>query len=251
MSSFLEITGLKKSLGGTEVLRGVDMTVKEGESVVVIGRSGGGKSVLLRHILGLMQPDAGQVVFQGVNLSALGEEELNPHRRQIGMLFQNGALFDSMSVEQNLAFPLIEQGERDPEKIDQRIHEALEIVDLPGQEKKLPAELSGGMKKRVALARAAISRPKLMLYDEPTTGLDPVVADSINHLINRLGDQLNMASIVVTHDMQSAYMIADRIYYLQEGKFYFEGTPQEIRDCSDPMVQKFVEGKSDQNDAVM
>lgn len=251
MSSFLQISGLKKSLGGAEILRDVEMEVGEGEKVVVIGRSGGGKSVLLRHILGLMQPDAGQVIFQGTNLSELGEEALNPHRRQIGMLFQNGALFDSMTVEQNLAFPLIEQGERDLSILEQRVSEALEIVDLPGQEKKLPAELSGGMRKRVALARAAISRPKLMLYDEPTTGLDPVVADSINHLINRLGNRLNMASIVVTHDMESAYLIADRIYYLHEGKFYFEGTPEEIRDCDDPLVQKFVRGQSDAKDAVM
>ena len=214
MSRFLEIKNLRKSLGGVEILKGIDMHVGEGEKVVVIGRSGGGKSVLLRHILGLMQPDSGEVIFKGTNLSVLGEEALNPYRREIGMLFQNGALFDSMSVEENLAFPLIEAGVRDSAEISKRVDEALEIVDLPGQHYKLPAELSGGMKKRVALARAAISRPRLMLYDEPTTGLDPIVADSINHLINRLGDQLNMASIVVTHDMESAYMIADRIYFL-------------------------------------
>ncbi|MEM6884711.1 MAG: ATP-binding cassette domain-containing protein [Verrucomicrobiota bacterium] len=251
MSHFLEIAGLKKSLGGVEILKGIDMHVREGEKVVVIGRSGGGKSVLLRHILGLMQPDAGSVTFQGTNLSELGEEALNPYRRQIGMLFQNGALFDSMSVRDNLEFPLLEQGVNDPEELSHRVDEALEVVDLPGQHDKLPAELSGGMKKRVALARAAIGRPRLMLYDEPTTGLDPVVADSINHLINRLGEQLKMASIVVTHDMESAYMIADRMYYLQEGEFYFEGTPDEVRNCSDPVVQKFVQGRSDAKDAVM
>jgi len=251
MSHFLEITGLKKSLGGTKILKGVDMHVKEGEKVVVIGRSGGGKSVLLRHILGLMQPDEGAVMFQGTNLSELGEEALNPYRRQIGMLFQNGALFDSMSVRDNLEFPLLEQGIKDQEEISRRVDEALEVVDLPGQHDKLPAELSGGMRKRVALARAAIGRPRLMLYDEPTTGLDPVVADSINHLINRLGEKLKMASIVVTHDMESAYMIADRMYYLQEGEFYFEGTPDEVRNCKDPMVEKFVQGRSDAKDAVM
>ncbi|MEM6823092.1 MAG: ATP-binding cassette domain-containing protein, partial [Verrucomicrobiota bacterium] len=202
MSHFLQISGLKKKLGGAQILKGIDMHVKEGENVVVIGRSGGGKSVLLRHILGLMQPDEGAVEFKGTNLSVLEEEDLNPYRREIGMLFQNGALFDSMSVEENLSFPLIEQGIKDKERIAQRVDEALEIVDLPGQQKKLPAELSGGMRKRVALARATISRPRLMLYDEPTTGLDPIVADSINHLINRLGEKLNMASIVVTHDME-------------------------------------------------
>ena len=251
MSRFLEIKNLRKSLGGVEILKGIDMHVGEGEKVVVIGRSGGGKSVLLRHILGLMQPDSGEVIFKGTNLSVLGEEALNPYRREIGMLFQNGALFDSMSVEENLAFPLIEAGVRDSAEISKRVDEALEIVDLPGQHHKLPAELSGGMKKRVALARAAISRPRLMLYDEPTTGLDPIVADSINHLINRLGDQLNMASIVVTHDMESAYMIADRIYFLKEGSFYFEGTTDEIRACEDPQVAKFVQGKSDAKDAVL
>ncbi|MEM1157793.1 MAG: ATP-binding cassette domain-containing protein [Verrucomicrobiota bacterium] len=251
MSHFLEIKGLKKSLGGAEILKGIDMHVQEGEKIVVIGRSGGGKSVLLRHILGLMQPDAGSVTFQGTNLSELGEEALNPYRRQIGMLFQNGALFDSMSVRDNLEFPLLEQGVKDRNELSHRVDEALEVVDLPGQHEKLPAELSGGMKKRVALARAAIGRPRLMLYDEPTTGLDPVVADSINHLINRLGEQLKMASIVVTHDMESAYMIADRMYYLQEGEFYFEGTPEEVRNCSDPMVQKFVQGLSDAKDAIM
>jgi len=251
MSVFLKISGLRKALGGTEVLKGVDLQMEKGEKVVVIGRCGGGKCVLLRHILGLMQPDAGSVLFRGINLSELGEEELNPHRRHIGMLFQNGALFDSMTVEENLAFPLFESGERDSKVIESRVREALEIVDLPGQEKKLPAELSGGMKKRVALARAAIGRPELMLYDEPTTGLDPIVADSINHLINRLGDRLKMSSIVVTHDMASAYMIADRIYYLHEGSFYFDGTPEEIRNSQDPLVRKFVRGESDTKDAVM
>lgn len=251
MSHFLEIQGLKKTLGGTQILKGIDMYVQAGEKVVVIGRSGGGKSVLLRHILGLMQPDEGSVVFEGTNLSVLGEEALNPYRRQIGMLFQNGALFDSMTVRDNLEFPLLEQGIKDRSEIDHRVDEALEVVDLPGQHNKLPAELSGGMKKRVALARAAIGRPRLMLYDEPTTGLDPVVADSINHLINRLGERLQMASIVVTHDMESAYMIADRMYYLQEGEFYFEGTPEEVRNCKDPLVEKFVQGRSDAKDAVM
>jgi len=251
MTRFLEIQGLKKALGGSSILNGIDMHVLEGEKVVVIGRSGGGKSVLLRHILGLMQPDEGSVIFQGKNLSVLGEEALNPYRRQIGMLFQNGALFDSMTVKDNLEFPLLEQGIKDRKEIDHRVDEALDVVDLPGQHYKLPAELSGGMKKRVALARAAIGRPRLMLYDEPTTGLDPVVADSINHLINRLGEKLKMASIVVTHDMESAYMIADRMYYLQEGQFYFEGTPEEVKNCQDPVVQKFVQGRSDTKDAIM
>ncbi len=251
MSELLVINDLHKRLGETEVLRGVSMHVGAGENVVIIGRSGSGKSVLLRHIMGLMQPDLGEVIFKGIRLHELDEEAINPYRRQIGMLFQNGALFDSMSVEENLAFPLIERGGLSGKEIQARVDEALEIVDLPGQQKKLPVELSGGMRKRVALARAAIGRPELMLYDEPTTGLDPVVGDSINQLINRLGDKLNMASVVVTHDMASAYMIADRMYYLHEGRFYFEGTPEDIRASTDPLVKKFVEGKSDQKDAVL
>ncbi len=245
MSHFLEIRDLHKSLGGNTVLKGASLHVSEGERVVVIGRSGGGKSVLLRHVLGLMRPDQGEVLFQGVNLSSLEEEELNPHRRQIG------TLFDSMTVKENLSFPLVEQGIKDTSEINKRVDEALEIVDLPGQHHKLPAELSGGMKKRVALARAAISRPRLMLYDEPTTGLDPIVADSINRLIVRLGEHLKMASIVVTHDMASAYFIADRMVYLHGGRFYFEGTPDDFKSSTDPLVQKFVKGQSDNNDAVM
>lgn len=247
----LELQNVAKTLNRQKILRGLNLHVDEGENVVIIGRSGGGKSVMLRHITGLMKPDAGKVVFKGADLTTLGEEELNPYRREIGMLFQNGALFDSLSVEDNLAFPLREQKELNESEIAQRVGEALEAVDLPNQQKKMPAELSGGMRKRVALARAAISRPSLMLYDEPTTGLDPIVADSINRLIIRLGERLSMASIVVTHDMTSAYMIADRIAYLHEGRIYFEGTPQEVQSSEDPLVRKFVQGISDAEDTIL
>lgn len=247
----LEVHDLKKTLNRTPILKGVSFKVEQGERLVIIGRSGGGKSVLLRHILGLLQPDSGEVRYKGTNLSALGEEELNPYRRQIGMLFQNGALFDSMSVEDNLAFPLVEEGKVSAKDIKEKIGEALEMVDLPGQEKKMPGELSGGMKKRVALARAVINRPELMLYDEPTTGLDPIVADSINKLILRLSERLNMASIVVTHDMTSAYMIADRMCYLHQGKIYFEGTVKEVRSSEDPLVKNFVQGISEESDAIV
>jgi phospholipid/cholesterol/gamma-HCH transport system ATP-binding protein len=247
----LELQNVAKTLNRQKILRGLNLRVDEGENVVIIGRSGGGKSVMLRHITGLMKPDAGKVVFKGADLTTLGEEELNPYRREIGMLFQNGALFDSLSVEDNLAFPLREQKELNESEIARRVGEALEAVDLPNQQKKMPAELSGGMRKRVALARAAISRPRLMLYDEPTTGLDPIVADSINRLIIRLGERLSMASIVVTHDMTSAYMIADRIAYLHEGRIYFEGTPQEVQSSEDPLVRKFVQGISDAEDTIL
>jgi phospholipid/cholesterol/gamma-HCH transport system ATP-binding protein len=233
------------------VLRGVNLSVSAGERVVIIGRSGGGKSVLLRHITGLLQPDAGAVLFQGVNLSALTEEALNPYRRNIGMLFQNGALFDSLSVGDNLAFPLLERGGFSAAEVATRVREALALVDLPGQQQTMPAALSGGMKKRVALARAIISRPALMLYDEPTTGLDPIVADSINRLIVRLGDRLTMSSIVVTHDMVSACHIADRICQLHEGRIYYEGTPAAVQASRDPVVQKFVRGISEPQDAIV
>ncbi|MDR1191511.1 MAG: ABC transporter ATP-binding protein [Verrucomicrobiales bacterium] len=251
MDAILEIRDLRKALNGHPVLRGVNLSVRAGENVVIIGRSGGGKSVLLRHITGLMQPDAGAVIFGGVNLSALGEEALNPYRRDIGMLFQNGALFDSLTVGENLAFPLRERGALGAREIAHRVREALDIVGLPGHHDQLPAELSGGMKKRVALARAIISRPALMLYDEPTTGLDPIVADSINKLIVRLGARLHMSNIVVTHDMVSACHIADRVCQLHEGKIYYTGTPAEIQTSADPVVQKFVKGISEPQDAIV
>jgi phospholipid/cholesterol/gamma-HCH transport system ATP-binding protein len=247
----LAVRQLKKSLNGVPVLKGVDLDVAADENVVIIGRSGGGKSVLLRHLIGLMQPDAGAVTYKGTNLSVLDEESLNPIRREIGMLFQNGALFDSLSVEDNLAFPLVEHGLRDRAEIRRRVAEALEAVDLPGQQAKLPAELSGGMRKRVALARAVITRPALMLYDEPTTGLDPIVANSINKLILRLGDRLNMASIVVTHDMVSANMIADRIVFLYEGTIRFSGTPAEVAASGDAELLRFIKGESTDADAAL
>ncbi len=179
----LELKDIRKRLGGQEVLRGVNLKVSAGEKVVVIGRSGCGKSVMLRHVMGLLQPDGGEVFFEGKKLTGLGEEAWNPYRRKIGMLFQGAALFDSLSVFENLAFPLREEGEKDEKVLRDKVAESLKIVSLAGTEKKMPAELSGGMKKRVALARAVIRRPDLMLYDEPTTGLDPVVGDSINRLI--------------------------------------------------------------------
>ncbi|MFH1066802.1 MAG: ABC transporter ATP-binding protein [bacterium] len=249
--TLLSVHNVHKALGGLAVLRGVNLDVEKGEHVVVIGRSGGGKSVLLRHITCLLKPDIGSVAYQGVDLTPLDEEALNPHRRKMGMLFQNGALFDSLSVENNLAFPLREEGKADEKEIKDRVDEALEIVDLPGQQKKMPAELSGGMKKRVALARAVINRPDLMLYDEPTTGLDPIVADSINRLIIRLRERLNMTAVVVTHDMVSAFMIADRVAYLHDGKIYFQGTPEQIKKSNDPVVKKFVQGISEPQDAIL
>jgi phospholipid/cholesterol/gamma-HCH transport system ATP-binding protein len=246
----VRIVGVEKKLGRQQVLRGVNLDIREGERMVVIGRSGGGKSVLLKHIIALMQPDAGEIWFRDKNLAHMNEEELVPLRKDTGMLFQNGALFDSLSVGENVAFPLREKGEKDEKKIRDEVQRALKIVDLPNQEHKWPADLSGGMRKRVALARAAIAKPALMLYDEPTSGLDPVVSDSINKLMVRLGDELKMTSVIVTHDMVSAREVGDRIAMLYEGKIYCVDEPGVVLSSKDPIVHRFVNGISDASDAI-
>jgi phospholipid/cholesterol/gamma-HCH transport system ATP-binding protein len=210
----------------------------------VLGRSGCGKSVLLRHLIGLLQPTSGSVIIDGENISSLPERKLLGIRRKVGMLFQSAALFDSMTVEQNLEFPLKEQGVKDPVELRERVTEALQMVDLVGSEKKMPEKLSGGMRKRVGLARTIVGRPHCILYDEPTTGLDPITTDSINHLIRRLQKRLNVTSVVVTHDMKSAYQIGDRIAYYRDGNIYFLGTPDELRAHPDPLIQDFIQGRS-------
>ncbi len=249
-ANLIRLVGVEKSLGTQKVLRGVDLNIREGEKMVIIGRSGGGKSVLLKHILGLMRPDAGQVWFRDKDLAQLDEEQMVPLRKETGMLFQNGALFDSLTVGENVAFPLRERGNVDEKEIQSEVARALKIVDLPNQELKWPSQLSGGMRKRVALARAAIAKPALMLYDEPTSGLDPVVADSINKLMVRLGDELNMTSVIVTHDMVSAREVGDRIAMLYEGKIYCVDKPGVILESQDPVVKRFVNGISDASDAI-
>jgi phospholipid/cholesterol/gamma-HCH transport system ATP-binding protein len=245
-SPMIEVRGLAKKLGLQEVLRGVDLTVAKGETLVIIGRSGGGKSVLLKNLIGLMQPDAGEVWIDGENIIGLTERKLAAIRRKVGILFQGGALFDSMTVEENIAFPLHEAGERDLKKIGEKVREMLEVIELEGEEKKMPVNLSGGMKKRVGLARSIIRQPSCVLYDEPTAGLDPVVSDSINHLIRRLQKRLGVTSIVVTHDMKSAFHIADHIAYLHEGRIYFYGTPAELEVSTDPLIQDFMIGRSEE-----
>jgi phospholipid/cholesterol/gamma-HCH transport system ATP-binding protein len=241
----IEVRDLVKSIGPQEILRGIDLTVAKGETLVIIGRSGGGKSVLLKHLIGLMQPDAGEIWIDGENIIGLGERKLAAIRQKIGILFQGGALFDSMTVEENIAFPLHEAGERNPKIIDGKVREMLEVIELEGEQKKMPVNLSGGMKKRVGLARSIIRRPSCVLYDEPTAGLDPVVSDSINRLIRRLQQRFQVTSIVVTHDMKSAFHIADHIAYLHEGQIYFYGTPQELEVSSDPLIQDFMLGRSE------
>ena len=246
----VRLVGVEKKLGRQQVLRGVNLEIRKGERLVIIGRSGGGKSVLLKHIIALMQPDAGEVWFRGHNLAVLSEEQLVPIRKETGMLFQNGALFDSLSVGENVAFPLREKGGHTEAEIQSEVGRALKIVDLPGQEHKWPSELSGGMRKRVALARAAIAKPALMLYDEPTSGLDPVVADSINKLMVRLGHELKMTSVIVTHDMVSAREVGDRIAMLHEGRIYCVDQPKVVLESEDPVVKRFVNGISDASDAI-
>src|ERR1700710_2260646 len=220
----IAVRGLTKKIGRQEILRGIDLDVAKGETLVIIGRSGGGKSVLLKHLVGLMQPDAGEIWIEGQNITGLTERQLAPIRRKVGILFQGGALFDSMTVQENIAFPLREAGERDETVIRSQVNEILEVIELEGQQDKMPVNLSGGMKKRVGLARSIIRRPSCVLYDEPTAGLDPVVSDSINRLIRRLQERFHVTSIVVTHDMKSAFHIADHIAYLHEGRIYFYGT---------------------------
>lgn len=246
----VRLVGVEKKLGRQKVLRGVDLEIRQGERMVIIGRSGGGKSVLLKHIIALMQPDAGEVWFRDHNLAVLSEEELVPLRKETGMLFQNGALFDSLTVGENVAFPLREKGGIGENEIQAEVERALKIVDLPRQENKWPSELSGGMRKRVALARAAIAKPALMLYDEPTSGLDPVVADSINKLMVRLGHELKMTSVIVTHDMVSAREVGDRIAMLHEGRIYCVDEPKVVLESEDPIVKRFVNGISDASDAI-
>jgi len=246
----VRLVGVEKKLGRQRVLRGVDLEIRQGERMVIIGRSGGGKSVLLKHIIALMQPDAGQVWFRDRDLAQLSEEELVPLRKETGMLFQNGALFDSLTVGENVAFPLREKGSVNEDEIRSEVARALKIVDLPNQEKKWPSELSGGMRKRVALARAAIAKPSLMLYDEPTSGLDPIVSDSINKLMIRLGHELKMTSVIVTHDMVSAREVGDRIAMLHEGRIYCVDEPRAVLESQDPIVKRFVNGISDASDAI-
>jgi phospholipid/cholesterol/gamma-HCH transport system ATP-binding protein len=244
----IEVQDLHKRLGTQDVLRGVDLTVRKGETCVVLGRSGCGKSVLLKHLIGLMQPTSGTVLIDGEEISGLPERKLLIVRRKVGMLFQSAALFDSMTVEQNLAFPLREQGINDLKVINERVTEALDMVDLLGSEKKMPDKLSGGMRKRVGLARTIVGRPQCILYDEPTTGLDPITTDSINHLIRRLQKRLHVTSVVVTHDMKTAFHCADDVIFLHEGRVYFNGPVSEMQASSDPIITDFVEGRSGETD---
>jgi len=240
----IEIQNLTKKFSNNLVLDQLNLKVPTGQTCVIIGRSGCGKSVLLKHIVGLLKPDGGRVLVNGKEVAGLKELELTELRAKISLVFQGGALFDSMNVAENVGFGLFEHTHIEYKEILERVEEALSLVDLGGIGNLMPSELSGGMKKRVALARAICIKPEILLYDEPTTGVDPITADSINRLIRSLHDKLKVTSFVVTHDMRSAYHIANKIAMLYKGKIILEGTPEEIQHTQDPVVHQFIHGLS-------
>ena len=234
-----------KRLGNKQILNCTDMSIEPGETRVIIGRSGEGKSVTIKHISGLMRPDKGRIWVDGEEISHYSEKELQPVRKKIGFLFQNAALFDSLDVLHNVGFSLYESKEYSEKEIRDAALETLRLVRLENILEKMPSELSGGMKKRVGLARAIIQKPKIILYDEPTTGLDPVTSCAINELIISLSEQLKVTSVVITHDMASAFKIATKFSMLFEGKILYTGTPEEIRSTDNPIIQQFIQGKSE------
>ena len=240
----IEVRHLNKSFGNHTVLEDISFRVENAESLVIIGRSGGGKSVLLKHIIGLLLPDSGDISIDGESLCGMNERQLLRVRQRFGMVFQGAALFDSLTVDENVGFALRRQGRLKEGEIRNKVANALELVELSGTEKKKPSELSGGMRKRVGLARAIVYEPEIILYDEPTTGLDPVVSDSIDQLMLRVRDKLCVTTVVVTHDMRTARRLGQRIIMLHEGKDYAMGTPDEIFGSRDPVVHCFVNGIS-------
>lgn len=241
----IEVKDLHKSFGAQKVLNGVSFRIEAGESVVIIGQSGCGKSVLLKHLIGLLRPDAGEVLIDETPITRLGERELLGVRRKFGMLFQSAALFDSLNVAENISFVLRREKQLSEREIRERVEEALEMVELPGIQQKKPSELSGGMRKRVGLARAIVYRPEIVLYDEPTTGLDPVVSDSIDQLIIRVRERIRITTVVVTHDTRSMRRVGQRVLMMVGGKIYAAGPPEEIFASKDPVIYRFVNGISD------
>lgn len=245
--ALIELQDVTLSFGAKSVLKGVNLAVEQGETMVVIGPSGSGKSTILRLIIGLLKPTTGEISVHGEMVSAYDEKAWNRLRKQMGMVFQYSALFDFMTVGENVAFGLRQHTQHTEEEIKARVAQVLDMVGLAGQEKVMPVNLSGGMKKRVSLARAIAVQPEIVLYDEPTAGLDPIMADVINELIVRTRDLLGVTSVVVTHDMDSAFRVADKIAMLDGGKIIFVGTPETIRQTSDERVRRFVyagQGKS-------
>ena len=240
----IEFQDVHKAFGEKRVLQGFSLEIRDGETMVIIGYSGSGKSVALKHIVGLLHPDAGEVIVDGQAVSTLDRDDLTRVRQGIGYVFQFAALFDSLSVADNVALGLRRRG-LETEEIEERVHEALAVVDLSGTEERFPAELSGGMRKRVGIARAIALRPRYILYDEPTTGLDPVTSAVIDRLMVRTREHLGVTGIVVTHDMRSAYTVGDRVAMLYEGKVRQVGSVEEIQGTSDPVVRQFIEGRAE------
>lgn len=241
----IRIVDLHKAFGSNRVLQGIYLDIEKGETMVVIGRSGSGKSVLIKHLIGLLKPDRGEIFVDGVEITRLKDDELHKVTRKFGMLFQGSALFDSMTVAQNVGFGLERYSDYTPAQIKELVEESLAKVGLRGVEDLMPYELSGGMKKRVGLARAIAYRPEVILYDEPSTGIDPIRADAINNLINRMKQELRVTSIVITHDMASSYKVADRMAMLYQGKIIEIGTSEEIKDSTNPVVQQFIHGQAE------
>jgi len=240
----IEINNLKKRFGKKEVLRGVTLSIKTGETMVIIGRSGCGKSVLLKHVVGLLKGDEGEVMVDGQVVSSMSREELYRIRTKFGYLFQGAALFDSMTVGENVGLALRENYQMSEQKIRDVVAEKLALVGLPNIEQMKPSELSGGMRKRVGLARALATNPEYIFYDEPTTGLDPIMSDAIDTLIKDLAQKLRVTSVVITHDIQSVYKVADRVAMMHEGKIYFLGNPKDLAETQDPIVRNFVDRNS-------
>ncbi len=239
----ITLDGLHKELDNQKVLDGLDLQIEKGETMVVIGRSGSGKSVTLKHMVGLMWPDRGRVIIDGTELSGLKEREMRQVRRRFGVLFQSAALLSWLDIFENVALPLREHTRKDEDEIREIVLDRLDLLDMKQHANKMPSDLSGGMKKRAGLARAIVLAPEIMLYDEPSAGLDPVMANRINHLILDVQKELGVTSVVVTHDMNSAYLVADRIAMLYKGKIIQVGEPDEIRKSDDPVVRQFVHGK--------
>ena len=240
----IRIVDLHKAFGRKKVLQGVNLDLKQGETLAVIGQSGSGKSVLVKHIIGILRPDKGQIFVDGVEITSLKDDELHTITRRFGMLFQGVALFDSMTVAQNVSFGLERYTDFSQERIQELVAESLDKVGLKGCEGLMPQELSGGMRKRVGLARAIAYRPDIILYDEPSTGIDPIRADAINDLINMMKKEMNVSTIVITHDIVSAYKVADRIAMLYEGKIVEVAAPEEIRNSKNPVIQQFIHGRA-------
>ena len=243
--AFISLRSLYKTFDNKQVLRDMSIDVERGETVVIVGGSGTGKSVTLKHIIGLLKPDRGQVIIDDHDITTMPELELNQFRRRFGMAFQEGALFDSMNVYENIAFPLRRHTKMKESEIRARVEECLEDVHLHGVEKKRPSELSGGMRRRVGFARAISLKPEILLFDEPTTGLDPVISDIIAELICEMDMKLGTTTVTITHDMKVAFKVADRVAMLYDGQIIEEGTPEKFQESTNPIVRQFIEGRAE------